>query len=354
MNLDWLNTPAAQPDGKIRQDAINRQAQLTKPPGALGELEIIAVELAAMQARTNPRVEKVQLVIFAADHGIALQGVSAFPQTVTSEMLKNFDRQGAAINVLAKYLDASLEVINLGTAYDPGHLEHVIDSRIATSTKDFSTQAAMTQAQFFQALNIGRQAAERAKIKQMDLFIGGEMGIGNTSSAAAVSGALLNRSAAEMVGRGTGIDNTTLSHKINLIDNALSEHQAIHHLPIEILRYYGGFEIVALVGSFIACAKMGLPVLVDGFIASTAALCANQLCKNSGQWFLYAHQSAESGHHYILDALQAKPLLNFDLRLGEASGAAIAVPILQMACELHNKMATFSDANVSEKINPVI
>ena len=349
MNFEWLNISVAKYDETARRAAIDRQAQLTKPPGALGELETLAINLAAMQGKITPNIDHIHIGIFAADHGIAANGVSAFPQAVTTEMVKNFANGGAAINVLAKSLNANLSVTNVGTLFDPGPLANVIDQRITPGTKDFSHQAAMTKEQLHQALNIGRQTAERAEKEGADLFIGGEMGIGNTTSATAIACAILNKTPEELTGRGTGLDDAGLQHKINVLKTSLEKHQNIHDNVVQVLRHYGGFEIAALTGSFLACAKMGLPVLVDGFIATTAALCASKTCEGSSDWFFYAHVSAESGHRIILEALNAKPLLNLGMRLGEGSGAAVAVPLLQMACRLHNEMATFDEAGVSNK-----
>ena len=343
---DWLNTEAAALSEQAEQQALGRQAELTKPPGALGELESIAVRLAAMQGQVKPKLNNIHISVFAADHGIAASGVSAFPQAVTTEMVKNFSRGGAAISVLAKQLGATLEVINLGTVFDPGSLPGVLDQRIANSTADFSQQAAMSEEQLRLALESGRQAAQRAE--STDLFIGGEMGIGNTSSASAIACALLKLPASDLVGPGTGLDQTGIKRKTEIISKALQLHQEADS-PLEILRYFGGFEIAALVGSYISCAQSSKPVLVDGFISSVAALLATRLCTNAADWFFYAHASAEPGHVHIMKALNATPLLNMGMRLGEASGAATAVPLLQMACALHNNMATFAEAGVSNK-----
>lgn len=343
---DWLNSKAAKLDEQFRQQALDRQAELTKPPGALGELESIAVQLAAMQGQLKPELNNVHISIFAADHGIATSGVSAFPQAVTTEMVKNFSRGGAAISVLAKQLDAKLEVINLGTVFDPGSLPGVLDQRIANSTADFSQQAAMSEEQLGLALNAGRQAAQRAE--SADLFIGGEMGIANTSSASAIACALLKLPVSDLVGPGTGLDQSGVKRKAEIIGKALQLHQQAGS-ALEILRCLGGFEIAALVGSYISCAQSGKPVLIDGFISSVAALVASHLCPRCSDWFFYAHASAEPGHIHIMKALNATPLLNMGMRLGEASGAATAVPLLQMACALHNNMATFAEAGVSNK-----
>jgi len=346
-NAEWLKTPAAQQDKTAQAAAEARQAILTKPPGALGQLESMAIRLAAMQGKEKPALERVRIVIFAADHGIAAEGVSAFPQAVTAEMVRNFAHGGAAISVAARELNAALEVINLGTVIDPGPLNNVSDQTIAPGTANFAKQAAMTEQQLAQAMNIGRQSAEHAVTKGMDLFIGGEMGIGNTSAATALACILTDNSVEALTGPGTGLDSNGITHKIAVIKAALDLHQAHIDSPVTALRYFGGFEIAALTGAFITCAQMGVPVLVDGFIASTAALVATRQCPGVSDWLFYAHASAEPGHKYIMQALQAEPLLNIGMRLGEGSGAAVAVPLLRMACALHNGMATFAEAEVS-------
>lgn len=349
MNKQWLDEPSADLDEKAKGEAEVRQLILTKPPGALGDLEQLAIRIAAMQGNSQPNIGSVSISVFAADHGIASSGVSAFPQSVTTEMLRNFSTGGAAICVLAKSLDATLEVINLGTINDPGPLDNVIEERLGDSTADFTQQAAMSNDQLYQALNIGRQAAERASHSGADLFIGGDMGIGNTTSASAIACALLIKNPNLLVGPGTGLNNEGIQHKVSVINNALAKHNLPGNQPLEILRCFGGFEIAALVGSYVTCSQIGRPVLVDGFICSVAALVANALCANASQWFIFSHTSAEPGHRYVLEALNAKPLLNLGMRLGEGSGAAVAVPLLRLACDLHNNMATFSEAGVSEK-----
>lgn len=345
----WLCGPAARPSESHRQEALARQAQLTKPPGALGELERLAVHLAALQGTARPSLERVRIVVFAADHGVAEEGVSAFPQAVTVEMVRNFARGGAAISVLARALGATLEVINVGTVSDPGPLPGVLDQRIAPGTANFRRAPAMTAAQLAAALKAGAQAAERARQDGVQLFIGGEMGIANTTSAAAVACALLGLPGAALAGPGTGLDDAGVKRKAAVIDDALALHRASLADPLAALRCLGGFEIAALAGAYVRCAQLGVPVLVDGFIASVAALCARRLCPGVEPWFFYGHNSAEPGHKQVIAALGARPLLHLGLRLGEGSGAAAAVPLLRLACALHNEMATFAEAGVSEK-----
>ncbi len=352
MNADWLTVPAAPLNDSARRDAVSRQGILTKPPGALGRLEELAIRFAAMQGRSRPEVARVYIVVFAADHGVAEEQVSAFPQSVTVEMVRNFARGGAAIAVLARELGASLEVINLGTVIDPGPLDGVLAAMLGPGTANFTRTAAMTADQLARALGIGRQAAERAAMRGAELLIGGEMGIGNTTAATAIACALLDLPVDSLVGPGTGLDPAGVGRKADTIRRALARHREALREPLEILRCLGGFEIAALTGAYLASAQIGLPVLVDGFIASAAALLVVELCPQAAQWLVYSHGSAEPGHRFVLEALHAEPLLQLGMRLGEGSGAAAAVPLLRMACALHNGMATFAEAGVAEKIQP--
>jgi nicotinate-nucleotide--dimethylbenzimidazole phosphoribosyltransferase len=374
MNFDWLASPPHPLDGAARAAATARQAQLTKPPGALGELESLAIRLAAMQAVECPVVDPVWIAVFAADHGVAEEGVSAFPQAVTAEMVKNFGRGGAAICVAAQSLAARLEVIDLGTVDDLSAVAGVAHLSIGRGTANFTVEPAMTGEQCARALDSGRHSAERARLANARLYIGGEMGIANTTSAAALACGLLNEAPENLAGPGTGLDPDGVAHKARVIRRALVLHG---YLPSGVacdgavqgkaapqsgcgpgvgvsgedawdaLTRLGGFEIAALVGAYLACAKMGMPVLVDGFISTAAALTAERICPGTANWLIYAHFSPEPGHARLLAELKAKPLLNLGLRLGEGSGAAVAVPILRMACALHSGMATFSEAGVS-------
>lgn len=345
---DWWRQPCQAISEPHVERARARQAQLTKPPGSLGRLEDLAVQLAGLQATDRPSLERVQVVVFAADHGIAEEGVSAFPQAVTCEMVRNFARGGAAINVLAQTVGAALEVIDVGTALAPEDLAEVRSERIAAGTANFAQQAAMRETQLAQALGSGRDAVSRARDNGAQLLIGGEMGIANTSAATALACVLLQRPAAELTGPGTGLNAKGVYHKAAVIDRALDLHGVTADQPLVALRHVGGFEIAALVGTFIAAAQNGLPVLVDGFIASVAALTATRINPSLADWLLYAHRSAEPGHARVLEALAAQPLLDLGMRLGEGSGAAVALPLLRQALALHNRMATFAEAGVSE------
>ncbi len=344
--MDWLTDRIEQPDSAYLKKALAKQQQLTKPPGSLGLLEEIAVRLAAMQKTEHPSIEQVWVSIFAADHGIAEESVSAFPQIVTTEMVKNFANSGAAINVLSRYIKADFEVIDVGLIAAIEE-EGIISERAGNGTENFVKKAAMTERQLHAALATGKAAVERAVKHQAQLFIGGEMGIANTTSASAMAAALTGLSVEQLTGAGTGIEGEIIKHKVNIIERAISLHQSFLETPLNVLQYLGGFEIAALVGAYVFSAQRGLPILVDGFIATTAALLAIKINPEIQSWLMYAHCSEEKGHRLVLDYLHAKPLLHLNMRLGEGSGAAVAVPILQIACKLQNEMATFQQAEIT-------
>ena len=272
--------------------------------------------------------------IFAADHGVAASGVSAYPQAVTQQMVFNFEAGGAAISVLAREIDADFGVVNLGTIEPTSDMTHWL----AAGTADFTNEPAMTGDQLTSALASG--AAQPSGQR----FIGGEMGIGNTTAASAIIAALLDLDPAAAVGPGTGVDGDALSHKISVVSAWLENHT--DREPLEVLRCLGGFEIAALTGAYVAAAQRGIPSLVDGFICTAAALLACWINPSVRPWLLFGHRSAEPGHAAVLDKLKAEPLLDLGLRLGEGSGAALAVSVLRSALALHSGMATFEQAAV--------
>ncbi len=344
--MQSLFDPITAPDPEFYQRALQRQLQLTKPPGSLGMLERLAAELAAMQGRDAPRVDNIHISIFAADHGVAAEGVSAFPQTVTAQMVKNFAAGGAAVNVLARHIKAHFEVVDVGLLHpvdDPA----VFNNHAGFGTANFKTQKAINESELYVALAAGRAAITRALAAEADLFIGGEMGIANTTSASAIAAALLSVPDGELTGAGTGLNDQQVIHKTHVIEQALQHHHRHLLEPLAILQALGGFEIIALVAAYVRAAQNGLPVLVDGFISSVAALAAVKINPGCADWFFYGHLSEEKGHKIVLDALTAEPILQLHMRLGEASGAVMAVPILQMACQLHNDMAPFTQANIT-------
>jgi len=359
--MKWVNIPAKAFNPAAEQQALVHQGMLTKPPGSLGQLEQIATHLAGLQGVIKPALDNVMIRVFAADHGVVDEGVSAFPQVVTGEMVKNFAAQGAAITVMAESLDANFGVINLGTLNELPELPSVQNDRIAAGTYNFCQQAAMTEAQLSVALSAGQAVAIDAIEHKAQLFIGGEMGIGNTTSASALACALLNQPASALVGRGTGVDDDGIQRKQSAVTRGLALHGFSHQLSdnanenfcegkvdaLKALQCLGGFEIAGLVGAYIACAQVGITVLVDGFISSVAALVAVKINPSIRPWLFFAHQSAEAGHALVLKSMNGDALLSLNMRLGEASGAALAVPLMRMACQLHSKMATFESAGVS-------
>jgi len=352
---DWLKNPIKEINQSFSDLAAKHQMQLTKPPGSLGALEDIAIKFAGWQGELLPKIENPIIAVFAADHGIANENVSAFPQAVTTEMVRNFANGGAAISVLAKSLSIPLHVIDMGTVVEAEKLNSVISKRIAPGTKNFAKQAAMTAEQCAQAMLAGQEFIEQAKINLVDVFIGGEMGIANTTSATAIASVLLELPVASLAGPGTGLDEKAISHKVEVIQNAIAFHQSnfvngTNEVDaLKVLQTVGGFEIAALVGAYLACAQHGIPILVDGFICSVAALVAIRIASDSKQWMCFTHQSAEPGHQLILNKLNVTPLLNLNMRLGEASGAAVSLATIQLALNLHNNMATFEQAAVSNK-----
>lgn len=349
MSFEWLNKSAQAIDPVVLEAAKARQMQLTKPPGSLGYLEDAAIRLAAMQGTQQPTLERVRIVVFAADHGIAEEGVSAFPQAVTGHMIHNFATGGAAISVLARQLGATLEVVDVGSVADTGAMSGVIVQKAGTGTANFRCGPAMTEPQLAAALRAGCDAVDRALKDKAQIFIGGEMGIANTSAATAMACALLGKAPQEIAGPGTGLAPDGVAHKARAIGESLALHRAAMTSPLEVLRHVGGFEIAALAGAYIASAQAGLPVLVDGFIASAAALVAMKIRPDAAAWWFYGHASAEPGYVRLMEALQARPLVDLGLRLGEGSGAAVALPILRLAAALHGQMATFAEAGVAEK-----
>jgi nicotinate-nucleotide--dimethylbenzimidazole phosphoribosyltransferase len=347
MLAKWVYQPCPGISAIHRDAALARQGQLTKPAGSLGRLERLAIELAGLQQTERPRARRVPIIIFAGDHGVVVQGVSAYPQEVTIAMMSNFASGGAAISVLARELGSKLEVVDAGTlAQSP--VPGIVTDKPRNGSRDFSKEAALEPSEVAFALECGKRAVLRAVREAPDLLILGEMGIGNTTSSAAIAAALLGISAEEIAGSGTGIDAAGRARKARVIDEALARHGLTRGgVAVEnVLSAVGGLEIVAISGAIIAAAQNRLPVLLDGFIVSVAALAAVRLNPSCRPFVLASHQSAERGHRLVLGALDIAPLIDLDLRLGEGSGAAVALPLLRLACTLHNEMATFEQANV--------
>jgi nicotinate-nucleotide--dimethylbenzimidazole phosphoribosyltransferase len=347
---EWMAVPCPAVSELHRQAALHRQTQLTKPLGALGRLEQVAVDLCAIQQTVSPAADRVPILVFAADHGVAELGVSAYPQDVTIAMLSNFAGGGAAISVLAGELGCRLEVIDVGTRAEVA-ISGVIADKPRAGSRNFAAERALTRDEVIFAMEAGRRAVMRAVANRPDLLILGEMGIANTTSAAAISAALLGADAAALTGAGTGLDAAGRERKCGIIEAALTLHSLRHPAlsALDVLEAVGGLEIAALAGAIVAAGQQRLGVLVDGFIVSVAALVATRCNASCQPYLLFTHRSAEQGHRTVLQALDAAPLLDLDLRLGEASGAAIALPLVRLACALHSKMATFAEAAVPER-----
>ncbi len=319
------NAPAA--DAAAHQAASDRNGQLTKPPGALGRLEDLALWVAAWQGTGRPTIVAPQVLIFAGNHGVCAQGVSAFPAEVTVQMVANFQHGGAAINQLSKTFGATMAV-------------HALE--LDRPTGDFTETAAMTEAETVAALQTGWDAVD----PKADLLVVGEMGIGNTTVAAALAAALLGGSGAEWVGRGTGVDNAGLARKACAVDAGLARHPARD--PMQVLANLGGREIAAMAGAMARARVAGIPLILDGFIACSAALVLHAVTPAALDHAVAGHLSAEGAHGRLLAALGKEPLLSMGLRLGEGSGAALAIGIVKAAVACHSGMATFAEAGVSE------
>lgn len=345
MTNHWFLKPCVEPDTSFANKAQAYQLTLTKPAGSLGMLEQVAISYCAWQQTLTPQCSKIQVSVFAADHGVCAQGVSAFPQEVTAQMILNFLNGGAAISVLAKSLGAKMNVINMGILSQIDDAKGLVNAPLDRGTKDITQAAAMCEETMHKALTLGQQQHTDSSLH---LFIGGDMGIGNTTSASAIYSALLDLSPEITVGPGTGVDQSGIRRKQQAVHRALKLHAQDINSPLDVLQHVGGLEIAGLVGAYIASAQMRIPILIDGFIATAAALLATRINPSSRAWMLFAHRSAEPAHQHALDALQATPMLDIGMRLGEGSGAGVAVSIIQNALTLHKQMATFSNANISE------
>lgn len=359
----WYQKPCLAPCKKSAEQAQERQNTLTKPAGSLGRLEDIAIAFAGWQGTEKPTLENIMVRVFAADHGICAQNISAFPQEVTAQMVINFIHGGAAISVLSEQENADFAVVNMGllnslvedqnSFFDkkPSNKKtsdkKLINTPIAAGTKDFSVEPAMSEQQAQQALQTGQDIIHARLEHHPQLFIGGEMGIGNTSSASAIYCALLGISAKQACGPGTGIDAQGVMHKSQIIQTALEKHQLSSNDALDIMCKVGGFEIAALTGAYIAAAQNKIPSLIDGFISTASALLAVNLSPSCREWLFFSHQSAEPAHKLALQHLNATPLLDIGMRLGEGSGAAVCIALLRSALALHQNMATFSEAAVA-------
>ena len=320
-----INAPG--PDVAAADGAAARNGQLTKPPGALGRLEDLAIWYASWRGDARPQIEQPQVIVFAGNHGVTAQGVSAFPPEVTVQMVMNFEHGGAAINQLAKAAGAKMDV-------------HALE--LDRPTADFTQGPAMSEVELLNALQTGWNAVD----PQADLLVVGEMGIGNTTPAAAIACALFGGEAADWTGRGTGVDDAGLANKTRVVAEGVARHATDDGL--EVLRCLGGREIAAMAGAIAAARVLRIPVILDGFICTSAAACLARVSSTALDHAVAGHQSAESAHGAMLAKLDKEPLLSLGLRLGEGSGGALAINILKSAVACHSGMATFAEAGVAD------
>ncbi len=330
------------------QAARRRQDDLTKPRGSLGQLENLSVNIAGMTGKVQPMITHKVVTIMAGDHGVVAEGVSAYPSEVTPQMVMNFVFGGAAINVLAKHVGARVTIVDMGVASQIDHPD-VLNRNIAPGTQNIARGPAMTRAQAVQALEAGAQVVEAELDKGLDILATGDMGIGNTTPSAAIAAVITGRAPAEIVGRGTGVDDAGLKRKISAVQNALEVNHPDPKDGIDILAKVGGFEIGGLAGAILAAAAQRIPVVIDGFISTAAAMIAVSLAPQAGDYLISAHRSQELGHQIMLEWLGLEPLLDLDMRLGEGTGAVLAISLVEAACKILDEMATFSEAGVSDK-----
>lgn len=327
------------------QQAIN---QKTKPLGSLGDLESIALQVGQIQHSFTPQLQRPCVLVFAGDHGIVNEGVSPYPQAVTAQMVMNFLSGGAAINVFARQHDVVLRVIDSGVNADFKHAANLVHAKIALGTHNFLHAPAMTEIQCEQALTLGRAFVVKEVDAGTNVFGFGEMGIGNTSSASCIMSMLCDIPIAKCVGRGTGLSDAGLIKKTKILRKALEHHQIDKTDPMQVLTTFGGLEIAMMVGAMLGAAQHKAVLLIDGFIATSALLVAAKMQPNILQYCIFSHCSDEAGHRQMLDYLQVKPLLNLGLRLGEGTGAVLALPLVQSAVNFLNEMASFESAGVSK------
>jgi len=322
----------------------------TKPQGSLGLLEKIAAKVALLQQSLTPSLRHPNVIVFAADHGIAEQGVSLFPQVVTEQMVLNFLNNGAAINCFSNQHNIQLKIVNAGVKANFEHINdaHFINAPIAQGTYNFVEQPAMTKQQCLAAINKGAEVV-KAQFDQGCNVIGfGEMGIANTTAAAAIMSAILGLTGQESAGKGSGVDDATVSIKAQAIDTAIEKYQLNSSDAFTVLQSVGGFEIAMMVGGMLKAAELSMLVLIDGFIASSAALVASEMNANFLHYTQFCHQSEEQAHQRLLAKMQATPILSIGMRLGEGSGVTVAYPLIVSALTFLNEMASFADAGVSD------
>ncbi len=347
-SLDTILKEIRPLDSSAMAAAQSRQNSLTKPHGSLGRLEELSIQLAGIKGEATPKLEHKSIIIMAADHGVAAETVSLYPQEVTRQMVLNFLKGGAAINVLASQIGARVIVIDMGVKGGFQPLPGLLCKMIDFGTQNITQGPAMTRQQAVDAIEAGIQVVEAEMGKRVDIIGTGDMGIGNTTASSAILTAISSRQPKKITGRGTGIGDRQLAHKIKVIERALSVNKPNPKDPIDVLAKVGGFEIGGLVGVILAGSAYRIPVVIDGFISGAAALIATSLSPQAKNYLIAAHLSAEAGHELLLQFLGLKPLLNLNMRLGEGTGAVLGIFLAEAAVRTLNQMATFTEAGVSE------
>jgi nicotinate-nucleotide--dimethylbenzimidazole phosphoribosyltransferase len=336
-------------DKQAMSAARRRQDQLTKPRGSLGRLEALSIQLAGIYGVAVPAITEKAVIVMAGDHGVTAEGVSAYPSEVTSQMVLNFLQGGAAINDLARHLGARVIIVDMGVVNDlPEHSE-LVSLKVSRGTANLAQGPAMSLVQAEQAIQSGLTLVKSLVSEGVNLVGTGEMGIGNTTASSALTAAFTGAPLADVVGRGTGVDDKGLQRKIVAIGKGLEVNQPNTAEPLEVLAKLGGFEIAGLVGVILGAAEAGIPVVIDGFITSAAALVAGRLAPASKDYMIASHRSVEIGHRVILDDLGLEPLFMLDLRLGEGTGAALAMHMVEASAKILAEMATFEGAGVTDK-----
>lgn len=338
-------------DQSYFQKAQAKLDNLTKPRGSLGKLEDFAKRIVAIKEDLHPRIDRKKIVTFAADHGIADDGISAFPKEVTSQMVLNFLKGGAGVNVLARHVGAEVAVVDIGVDHDFGQMDGLVVQKIGKGTGNISKGPAMKREDAVKSLLVGIEMAERAHQDGVDVLGLGDMGIGNTTPSSAILAAITGKDAKQVTSRGTGIDDATLSRKVDLIEKSLEVNRPDPKDTIDVLAKVGGFEIGGIAGAIIGCARNRIPVVIDGFICSAGALIAFGLNPLVREYVFASHLSVEQGHRVMLDHMELSPMFDLSLRLGEGSGAALGIGLLEAGVRILNEMATFDSAEVSDSDN---
>jgi nicotinate-nucleotide--dimethylbenzimidazole phosphoribosyltransferase len=329
--------------------ARQRQDTLTKPQGSMGRLEALSVQIAGISGQPRPSIVDKAIITMAGDHGVVADGVSAYPQEVTPQMVMNFLHGGAAINVLSRHVGARITVVDMGVAADIEPHEALLDRKVAHGTKNMTREPAMTREQAVQAVETGIEVLQVEFAKGLDIIGTGDMGIGNTTPSAAIAAVLTGQPVADIVGRGTGIDDIGMARKIKAVEQAIATNRPDPNDGVDVLAKVGGFEIGGLAGVMIGAAANHVPVMVDGFISTAAAMIAAVITPKVRPYLIASHRSQEQGHGIMLDWLELDPLLVLDLRLGEGTGAALGLSLAEAACKILSEMATFGEAGVSSK-----